>query len=265
MKTYEEKTNCVFTRIEEEKEIRRVRKKRITKGAVPALSLCLMAALGFSVWQTGILQKTPDSTVAGGPDGGAYVSDLGKNAYGEEEKSDDMGEWRGMIIKDDIHYLQIFETTEAYSKGAYLGMASDFEGNYKYYDGPDGALYESAEDKNVLMLFLDNGETVVLHAEFPPDGETPSQVQDAPADTGGAIYREQTAYPDDIMDLQRRISADMTAGKLPFVTSSSIVENPLRLEICVNTQDSKLIERVKDYDPNGKYISIVQSNAGVEE
>ena len=265
MKTCEEKANCVFARIAEEKEVRRVRSQKIKRAAVPAWSLCLAAVLGFGAWQSGIPGQAPDTAMTGAPEGGAYVFNLDGGTYEREEKSEDMGEFLGMIIKDDVHYLQGFIAEKEYTKGIYLGRASDYEGNYKYYDGPGGDLYESAEDTEVLLLYLDNGETVLLRAEYPNDGETPSQVQDAPADAGGAIYREQTAYPEDIMDLQRRISEDMTAGKLPFVMSSSIVENPLRLEVGVTTQDSKLIDKVNAYDPDGKYITIVQCGAGIEE
>lgn len=72
-------------------------------------------------------------------------------------------------------------------------------------------------------------------------------------------YREATPYPDDILELQKRVSADMSAGNLPFVISSSIMENPLRLEIRVITQDNDLINQVKAYDPEGKYIRVLQA------
>ena len=201
MKTYEQKTQSVFDRIEEEKEIRRIRNRKITRVVVPALSLCLVTVLGLSVWQNDVFQKLPDTAIAGGSDSGAYISDLDGNDYAKEESES--------ISQESIN----------------------------------------ANEKRASTV----------------DDDSSSEVKDAPADANGEIYEEQTAYPDDIMDLQIKISEDMTAGKLPFVTSSSIVENPLRLEICVNTQDSKLIDKVKAYDPNGKYITIVQSGIGVEE
>lgn len=95
------------------------------------------------------------------------------------------------------------------------------------------------------------------------DNELPSQ--DVPADGNGNVYREQTPYSDDILDLQSRISADMAEGKLPFVVSSSIMENPLRLEIRVTTQDEELINMVREYDPDSIYISIVQDSASIFE
>lgn len=95
------------------------------------------------------------------------------------------------------------------------------------------------------------------------DNELPSQ--DVPADSNGNVYREQTPYSDDILDLQSRISADMAEGKLPFVVSSSIMENPLRLEIRVTTQDEELINMVREYDPDSIYISIVQVSASIKE
>ena len=82
--------------------------------------------------------------------------------------------------------------------------------------------------------------------------------KDAAADTSGE-YRKATPYPDDILELQKRVSVDMSAGNLPFVISSSIMENPLRLEIRVITQDNDLINQVKAYDPEGKYIRVLQA------
>ena len=301
MKTCEEKANCVFARIAEEKEVRRVRSQKIKRAAVPAWGLCLAAALGFGAWQSGIPGQAPDTAMTGAPEGGAYVSNLDGGTYEREEKTDGtipvISYFEGdgeesykaphdgevnmstplkkaidaygdsvnyhvivQVLKDgqpfDINSTELQAEMDRLNA---MGCTVAFD-NMSSYGFP---LLISM--KQIQSLFSDEnyGYMLFLYGEF--GGETPSQVQDAPADAGGAIYREQTAYPEDIMDLQRRISEDMTAGKLPFVTSSSIVENPLRLEICVNTQDSKLIDRVKDYDSNGKYISIVQSNAGVEE
>lgn len=82
--------------------------------------------------------------------------------------------------------------------------------------------------------------------------------KDAAADEAGE-YREATPYHDDILELQKRVSADMSAGNLPFVISSSIMENPLRLEIRVITQDNDLINQVKAYDPEEKYIRVLRA------
>ncbi len=106
----------------------------------------------------------------------------------------------------------------------------------------------------------DDGET-----ESPADvgiqteiGEE-SDAVDAPADQNGQVYQEQPAYPADVLELQERISADMASGKLPYVVSSAVLENPLRLEIEVTTQDESLLNGIRAYDPTGKYIIIVPS------
>lgn len=101
------------------------------------------------------------------------------------------------------------------------------------------------------------GETSYVYPEVNNQNDYALLDMDAAADESG-IYREATPYPDDILELQKRVSADMSAGNLPFVISSSIVENPLRLEICVITQDNNLIDQVKAYDPEEKYIRVLQ-------
>ncbi len=126
-----------------------------------------------------------------------------------------------------------------------------------FYDQEVGAV----EDTEYVIPGSTNQNGYYLPLE--DDNKVPSQ--DVPADGNGNVYREQTPYPDDILELQNRISADMTEGKLPFVVSSSIMENPLRLEIRVTAQDEELINIVREYDPDSIYISIVQGSVSVNE
>ena len=58
--------------------------------------------------------------------------------------------------------------------------------------------------------------------------------------------------------LQESISADMIAGKLPFVVSSSIKEEPLRLEIACLELTEENINTIRSYETDGEAISIVQ-------
>lgn len=57
MKTYEEKTRCVFQKIEEAEAIQRNRSKIVKRIATPLLSLSLVAAIGIGAWKIGIFQK----------------------------------------------------------------------------------------------------------------------------------------------------------------------------------------------------------------
>lgn len=61
--------------------------------------------------------------------------------------------------------------------------------------------------------------------------------------------------------LQEKISADMLAGKLPFVVCSAIMENPLRLEVAVLEMTEENINTIRSYETLGNAIEIVQGNA----
>ena len=64
--------------------------------------------------------------------------------------------------------------------------------------------------------------------------------------------------------LQEKISADMMAGKLPFVVSSSIRENPLRLEIALTEMTEENIATIHSYETNGSAI-ILRQSSGIPE
>lgn len=60
MKTYDEKTRCVFDRIEQEKSTRHARKNKVIKIVSPVVSFCLIVLLGFAVKQSGAFKtETP--------------------------------------------------------------------------------------------------------------------------------------------------------------------------------------------------------------
>lgn len=65
--------------------------------------------------------------------------------------------------------------------------------------------------------------------------------------------------------LQERISADMVAGKLPFVVTSAIRENPLRLEVELTEMTDENINIIRSYETNGNAITIVQSSGIVDD
>lgn len=72
-------------------------------------------------------------------------------------------------------------------------------------------------------------------------------------------YREKQEYSKELLDLQDKISTAMIEGKLPFVISSSIVENPEGIRVIVTTKDEALIEKLKAFDSTGNLIFIEYS------
>ncbi len=57
--------------------------------------------------------------------------------------------------------------------------------------------------------------------------------------------------------LQEKVSADMAAGKLPFVVSSAIMEDPLRLEVGILEMTEENINKIRSYETIGSAITIV--------
>lgn len=79
------------------------------------------------------------------------------------------------------------------------------------------------------------------------------------------IQSDETPSRAYVETLQERISADMVAGKLPFVVTSAIMENPLRLEIELTEMTDENINIIRSYETNGSAITIVQSSGIVED
>lgn len=65
--------------------------------------------------------------------------------------------------------------------------------------------------------------------------------------------------------LQEKISADMVAGKLPFVVTSAIRENPLRLEVELTEMTDENIKIIRSYETNGSAITFAQSSGNAQE
>ena len=57
----------------------------------------------------------------------------------------------------------------------------------------------------------------------------------------------------------------MVAGKLPFVVTSAIRENPLRLEIELTEMTDENIKIIRSYETNGSAITFVQSSGNAQE
>lgn len=119
-----------------------------------------------------------------------------------------------------------------------------FYSDGKYYDFGTG---DNTEFWSLLGLEVDLG---IVYLQV-------NQKQDS-KNADGAPSR---AY---VEILQEKISADMMAGKLPFVVSSSVRENPLRLEIALTEMTEENIATIHSYETNGSAITLRQSG-GIPE
>lgn len=134
-----------------------------------------------------------------------------------------------------------------------------------------------AEEDQLLNFAVSNsyGYYISLYDEYlgleKPSEDTmmfsaPSKVADAPVDESDASFMHATEYPAEVLEIQQAISDAMACGDIPYVSMSCICENPLRIEVYVNTADEKLIEKIKSsYDPAGKYLVVMQGEATAQE
>lgn len=59
-----------------------------------------------------------------------------------------------------------------------------------------------------------------------------------------------------ITELQARVSASMSNGELPFVSSSAVYENPYRLHIVVSSNAERDLSKLKAFDTIGGALEI---------
>jgi len=196
MKTYEEKAQSVLNKIEEEKEIKRKRNRTITKVVTPIMSFCFVALIAVGAMNSGLMkqvpvqtdkgeitspatEQTPENDLQSGENNNVSEQTPTKNPQQFESSNgavdnsnNDICDMLGTIEKDGMFYVQVVDAdASAYSKGVYLGKASDYEGCYKNYADIDGDLYQSAEDETILLVFLENGATIVLREDPSVDVE----------------------------------------------------------------------------------------------
>lgn len=241
MKTYEEKLQSVLGKIEEQKALKKKRRKTISIAASFALSLSFVIVLGFAGMKGGLLKYRPEQApgetdiVMQHPPTQPIAETGHDNSATSEKKPDESSEGHsnstdpeesltsgtsepterpseavkptvvteptenipvvstdapqtetaeptegipegpsesteqsppssglyGFIIIDGKMYDQIDGNAMQYSRGTYLGRATDFAGYYSD-QAIDGDLYRSAEDVTVLLLYLDSGEVHIL-------------------------------------------------------------------------------------------------------
>lgn len=91
--------------------------------------------------------------------------------------------------------------------------------------------------------------------DAPTENVVSSQTEDVPVNE--STYQEAHEYSEDIERIQAAISQAMMDKELPFVISSSIYENPVRIVVTVNTTDEALISKVKAFDTVGGVIEVI--------
>ncbi len=99
----------------------------------------------------------------------------------------------------------------------------------------------------------------------PAEFSMPSNTADAPVDESSAGFIHAAEYPAEVFEIQQAVSDAMARGDLPYVYESAVYENPLRIEVKVNTSDAEQIEAVKKYDPTGKYLVVVQGERNIQD
>lgn len=155
MKNYNEMANDVLRRIGEHQTLQRSRRKVMKKRILAICCLCLVALLGIGLWQGDFFAnekpiELEDSTVIGEKD---YV-DPDTNS-----QSTAVGDFIGMVKYNGANYVQCSTSTKAYTPNEYLGEANDFDGSYQIHQSKvAGGLYNVAEDPDVLLVEIKNGE-----------------------------------------------------------------------------------------------------------
>ncbi len=182
MKNYHEMAQSVLSRINEYETAKKRKKKVVLKTAVPACCLCAAVLAGVCLHGTGA-----KSTKIGIDDTGAKkpisalqnsTAESRKNVTPKDEKPDSSSATKGkklayinddmlgLVIVDGKEYIQEFTDYvigKTYTADQFIGDARDFEGTYKSGDSSIPAkLYTTKESRNVFLVKLSNGGTVVL-------------------------------------------------------------------------------------------------------
>jgi hypothetical protein len=170
MKNYNEMAQSVLSRIHEYETAKKRKKEMCIKAAVPICCLCAAIMAGVAIHgaggkdaastpQNGLSQSNQNMTQNADS---AFNTDETKHAYIN-------GDMLGLVMIDSKEYIQDFTDyviEETYTADKLLGDAHDFEGTYKTADDTISAeLYTVKESKNVLLVKLGNGGTVVLIRE----------------------------------------------------------------------------------------------------
>lgn len=218
----------------------RAEKKRRRRRAVPLLaSLCLAVLVGVGVWQTapgiqdgGGNNATMDGSPrqSGGKDGlpHSYVEDSsgprGETGVAAEQDPASLPAHAGDVPAQEPYQ----ETRPIPSSLEDLWGGSYWEGGH-----------------TVVLLTRDTPETRALVLREHPELDASSVVFQPAA--------HSLAY---LTALQDRISEGMREGKLPFLTTSSLVEAENLIRVTVTTQDGQKLQQLRAFDPTGTALDI---------
>ena len=167
MKNYNEMAQSVLSRISEYETVKKRKKKIFIKTAVPACCLCAAVIAGVAIHGAGAkgTVSVPQSSLLESHESITQNSDSSSGGEGKKLAyvNEDM---LGLVIIDGKEYIQDFTDyaiDETFTTDKFIGDARDYEGTYKKTDGNISAeIYSVKESKNVLLVKLGNGGTVVL-------------------------------------------------------------------------------------------------------
>ena len=167
MKNYNEMAQSVLSRISEYETVKKRKKKIFIKTAVPACCLCAAVIAGVAIHGAGAkgTVSVPQSSLLESHESITQNSDSSSGGEGKKLAyvNEDM---LGLVIIDGKEYIQDFTDyaiDETFTTDKFIGNARDYEGTYKKTDGNISAeIYSVKESKNVLLVKLGNGGTVVL-------------------------------------------------------------------------------------------------------
>ena len=186
----------------------------------------------------------------------------------EEEEADtaadiDMDAYPRMVMLKGVLYYDSGEiSTETRSSDGTIEESVSFvpekDGQSNFGTGYE---FRYGENPNTVDVFIDDAWYTFL--KYDGWSETVNQylsIQKGTSDSDAPVnedtYSEARSYSPEVMDLQSRISAAMANRELPFVVSSSILENPDRVHVVVTTTNKEDMDRLKGYDLSGRLIEI---------
>lgn len=233
MKTYHEMAQSVLGRINEYETAQKRKKKVVLRTAVPACCLCAAVLAGVAIHGTGAKNMRAGIHDTGAKDSVSAlqnsVVDSRKSVTPNTKNTDSSSategkklayigdDMLGLVIVDGKEYIQEFTdyvVEETYTADQLIGDARNFEGTYKSGDSSISAkLYTTKESRNVLLVKLGNGGTVVLirNAELCVNGKDYVYSSD---DLGGAIKEKclgkAKPYIIEVPTTQNNIGADDT-------------------------------------------------------
>lgn len=199
MKNYDETINAVFSRIDEYKTAQKYKRKMITK---TVCSICLVALIGFGVWQIGLFDTAPlptDNTSQPSISTKAKVSKNNKTDTPTEKKNDIVinkidniasHKYNICLLYNDLVIMNKEELKEYYGTDIFPAVPSDLlewetENGYGIYkrDGGTGEVYWD----NTVLNYSNDDFTRSVNIELSKDGMPYSDYGELSADCDKSI------------------------------------------------------------------------------